>query len=35
MRAALSNYADRILADPTWTALTTALAQAETADHNP
>ncbi|MET8659575.1 relaxase/mobilization nuclease domain-containing protein [Streptomyces griseus] len=35
VRAALPNHADRILADPTWTALTTTLAQAETASHNP
>jgi hypothetical protein len=35
LRAALPDYADRILADPTWTALTTTLAQAETAGHNP
>ncbi len=33
--AALPDHADRILADPTWTALTTTLAQAETAGHNP
>ncbi|MFB9464271.1 relaxase/mobilization nuclease domain-containing protein [Streptomyces cinereospinus] len=35
LRAALPDYADRILADPTWTALTITLAQAETAGHNP
>ncbi|MFD5649850.1 relaxase/mobilization nuclease domain-containing protein [Streptomyces sp. NPDC127039] len=35
VRAALPDHADRILADPTWTALTTTLAQAETAGHNP
>ncbi|MGA5868859.1 relaxase/mobilization nuclease domain-containing protein [Streptomyces cinereoruber] len=35
VRAALPNHADRILADPTWTALTATLAQAETAGHNP
>ncbi|RPE41052.1 hypothetical protein EDD90_4128 [Streptomyces sp. Ag109_O5-1] len=35
LRAALPDYADRILADPTWTALTTTLAQAETAGHKP
>ncbi|MFJ2129472.1 relaxase/mobilization nuclease domain-containing protein [Streptomyces sp. NPDC087845] len=35
VRAALPDYADRILTDPTWTALTTTLAQAETAGHNP
>ncbi|MES9588724.1 mobilization protein [Streptomyces sp. NPDC094045] len=35
IRAALPDHADRILADPTWTALTTTLAQAETAGHNP
>ncbi|MEU9979911.1 mobilization protein [Streptomyces sp. NPDC050856] len=33
--AALPDHADRILADPTWTALTTTLAQAETAGYNP
>ncbi|MFF8696388.1 relaxase/mobilization nuclease domain-containing protein [Streptomyces sp. NPDC015144] len=35
VRAALLDHADRILADPTWTALTTTLAHAETAGHNP
>lgn len=35
VRAALPDHADRILTDPTWTALTTTLAQAETAGHNP
>ncbi|MEV7087300.1 mobilization protein [Streptomyces sp. NPDC093085] len=35
VRAALPAHADRILADPTWTALTTTLAHAETAGHNP
>ncbi|MGI5041146.1 relaxase/mobilization nuclease domain-containing protein [Streptomyces sp. JAC128] len=35
VRAALPNHADRILTDPTWTALTTTLAQAETAGHIP
>ncbi len=35
LRAAFPNHADRILADPTWTALTTTLAHAETAGHNP
>ncbi|MFG2627034.1 relaxase/mobilization nuclease domain-containing protein [Streptomyces sp. NPDC048473] len=35
LRAALPDHADRILADPIWTALTTTLAQAETAGHNP
>ncbi|MEV4878444.1 mobilization protein [Streptomyces cyaneofuscatus] len=35
VRAALPNHADRILTDPAWTALTTTLAQAETAGHNP
>lgn len=35
VREALPNHADRILADPTWTALTTTLARAETAGHNP
>ncbi|MFC7978301.1 relaxase/mobilization nuclease domain-containing protein [Streptomyces cinereoruber] len=35
VRAALPDHADRILADPTWTALTTTLAHAETTGHNP
>ncbi|MEU3046336.1 mobilization protein [Streptomyces sp. NPDC006984] len=35
VRAAHPDHADRILADPTWTALTTTLAHAETAGHNP
>ncbi|WP_328950276.1 mobilization protein [Streptomyces sp. NBC_00184] len=35
VRAALPDHANRILADPTWTALTTTLAHAETAGHNP
>lgn len=35
VRAALPDHATRILADPTWTALTTTFAQAETAGHNP
>ncbi|MEE1812986.1 relaxase/mobilization nuclease domain-containing protein [Streptomyces sp. BE133] len=35
VRAALPDHADRILADPTWTALTTTLAHAETVGHNP
>ncbi|MEU5515838.1 mobilization protein [Streptomyces griseoaurantiacus] len=35
IRAALPDHADRILADPTWTALTTTLAQAETAGNSP
>lgn len=35
VRAALPDHADRILADPTWTALTTTLACGETAGHNP
>ncbi|MEU8621867.1 mobilization protein [Streptomyces sp. NPDC048623] len=35
VRAALPDHADRILADPTWTALTTTLAHAQTAGHNP
>lgn len=35
VRAALPDHADRILTDPTWTALTTTLAQAETDGHNP
>ncbi|MFE3863526.1 relaxase/mobilization nuclease domain-containing protein [Streptomyces goshikiensis] len=35
VRAALPDHADRILADPTWTALTTTLAHAETAGQTP
>lgn len=35
VRAALPDYADRILADPTWTALTTTLAKAETMRPQP
>lgn len=35
VRAAHPDNADRILADPAWTALITTLAQAETAGHNP
>ncbi|MGC9478248.1 relaxase/mobilization nuclease domain-containing protein [Streptomyces sp. WG4] len=35
VREALPDHAARILADPTWTALTTTLAHAETAGHNP
>ncbi|MDF6018883.1 mobilization protein [Streptomyces sp. JH34] len=35
LRAAFPDHADRILADPTWTALTTTLAHAETTGHNP
>ncbi|MEX3103392.1 MULTISPECIES: mobilization protein [unclassified Streptomyces] len=35
VRVALPAHADQILADPAWTALTTTLAQAETAGHNP
>ncbi|MEV5522323.1 mobilization protein [Streptomyces pseudogriseolus] len=35
VRAALPDHADRILSDLTWTALTTTLAHAETAGHNP
>lgn len=35
VRAALPDRADRILADPAWAALTTTLAHAETAGHNP
>ncbi|MFE3475119.1 relaxase/mobilization nuclease domain-containing protein [Streptomyces bacillaris] len=35
VRAALPVHAARILADPAWAALTTTLAQAETAGHNP
>ncbi|MFG2971880.1 relaxase/mobilization nuclease domain-containing protein [Streptomyces sp. NPDC048331] len=34
VRATLPDHADRILADPAWTALTTTLAHAETAGHN-
>ncbi|EFE77287.1 mobilization protein [Streptomyces filamentosus] len=35
VRATLPDHADRILTDPAWTALTTTLAHAETAGHNP
>ncbi|MCX4883537.1 mobilization protein [Streptomyces sp. NBC_00847] len=35
LRAALPDQADRILVDPAWPALTTTLARAETAGHNP
>lgn len=35
LRTALPDQADRILADPAWPALTTTLARAETAGHNP
>ncbi|MYY82720.1 MULTISPECIES: mobilization protein [unclassified Streptomyces] len=35
LRTALPGQADRILADPAWPALTTTLARAETAGHNP
>ncbi|GGY89134.1 mobilization protein [Streptomyces poonensis] len=35
VRATLPDHAARILTDPAWTALTTTLAQAETAGHNP
>ncbi|GAA2974994.1 MULTISPECIES: relaxase/mobilization nuclease domain-containing protein [Streptomyces] len=35
VRAALPDHAAQILTDPAWTALTTTLAQAETAGHNP
>ncbi|KNB51912.1 relaxase/mobilization nuclease domain-containing protein [Streptomyces caatingaensis] len=35
LRAALPDHADRVLADPAWAALTTTLARAETAGHNP
>ncbi|MBT2871388.1 mobilization protein [Streptomyces cellulosae] len=35
VRVALLDQADRILADPAWAALTTTLAHAETAGHNP
>ncbi|MFI9585578.1 relaxase/mobilization nuclease domain-containing protein [Streptomyces sp. NPDC052236] len=33
--AAIPDHADRILTDPAWPALTTTLARAETAGHNP
>ncbi len=35
LRAALPDHADGVLADPAWPALTTTLARAETAGHNP
>ncbi|NGO69279.1 relaxase/mobilization nuclease domain-containing protein [Streptomyces boncukensis] len=35
LRAALPDHAERVLADPTWPALTTTLARAESAGHNP
>ncbi|MFD5446202.1 relaxase/mobilization nuclease domain-containing protein [Streptomyces tendae] len=35
LRAALPDHADRVLSDPAWPALTTTLARAETAGHNP
>ncbi|MET9808074.1 relaxase/mobilization nuclease domain-containing protein [Streptomyces halstedii] len=35
VRATLPNHADQILTDPNWPALTTTLAQAETAGHSP
>ncbi|MEU6378599.1 mobilization protein [Streptomyces sp. NPDC046909] len=35
LRTALPGQADRILTDPAWPALTTTLARAETAGHNP
>ncbi|MGW5619751.1 relaxase/mobilization nuclease domain-containing protein [Streptomyces olivaceus] len=35
LRAALPDQAERVLADPAWPALTTTLARAETAGHNP
>ncbi|MFE5031328.1 relaxase/mobilization nuclease domain-containing protein [Streptomyces sp. NPDC056683] len=35
LRAALPDQAGRILVDPAWPALTTTLARAETAGHNP
>lgn len=35
VRTALPDHADRILTDPTWTALTTTLAHAESAGHKP
>ncbi|MFJ6849690.1 relaxase/mobilization nuclease domain-containing protein [Streptomyces sp. NPDC091271] len=34
LRAALPDHADRIMADPSWPALTTTLARAETDGHN-
>ncbi|ROQ82756.1 hypothetical protein EDD95_2384 [Streptomyces sp. CEV 2-1] len=34
LRAALPDHADRIMADPSWPALTTTLARAETEGHN-
>ncbi|MEV6946158.1 mobilization protein [Streptomyces sp. NPDC051172] len=34
LRAVLPDHADRVLADPTWPALTTTLARSETAGHN-
>ncbi|MFG2377466.1 relaxase/mobilization nuclease domain-containing protein [Streptomyces sp. NPDC048504] len=35
LRAALPDHADRVLADPAWPTLSTSLARAETAGHNP
>lgn len=35
LRAALPDHADRILTDPAWPALTTTIARAESAGHNP
>ena len=35
VRAAIPDHADRILTDPSWPALTTTLARAETAGHRP
>ncbi|MFD7243438.1 relaxase/mobilization nuclease domain-containing protein [Streptomyces massasporeus] len=35
LRAVLPDHVDRVLADPAWPALTTTLARAETAGHNP
>ncbi|AVH56562.1 MULTISPECIES: relaxase/mobilization nuclease domain-containing protein [Streptomyces] len=35
LRAVLPDHADRVLSDPAWPALTTTLARAETAGHNP
>ncbi|MCD9879173.1 relaxase/mobilization nuclease domain-containing protein [Streptomyces guryensis] len=35
LRAAVPEHAERILVDPAWDALTTVLAQAEAAGHNP
>lgn len=35
LRVALPDHAERVLADPTWPALTTTLARAESAGHDP